>query len=66
MLSRARRQAQRSQSKPNLTYFGFACQVWVLSMTFLGSEGGLGRFRVSASKIALWRRICVKIGVDNA
>ena len=40
--------------------------VWVLSMTFLGFEGGLERFDVSASKIALWRRICVKIGVGNA
>ena len=40
MLSRARRKAQRAQSKPNLTHFGLACQVWVLSGTFLAFGGG--------------------------
>ena len=34
------RPGSRNGSKPNLIYLGLACQVWVLSGTFLGSEGG--------------------------
>ena len=36
----AHKEGQESWSKPNLTHLGLACQVWVLSGTFLAFRGG--------------------------
>ena len=55
-LKSARCRAQSLQSKPNLTYIGLACQVWVLSGAFLGFGGGTEEFDVFASMLVLCSR----------